>query len=148
MQGWWDIDRTLSEIDAYRRQMDAVLEAFGPTAGNGSRQLGWSAGLDATVRDEGAELVLRADVPGFKAEDLDLQVTAAGVALAGRRGADVPEGYTAHRRERRAYQFSRSFALPVKVDPQSVAARLENGVLTVHLKKSADAQPRRISVSA
>jgi HSP20 family protein len=147
MQGWWDIDRTLAEMEDFRRRMDDLFEAFDGSERDGSRQLGWTAYPDARITDEGNDIVLIADVPGFDQQNLDLQVTGSGVSLTGNREVDIPEGYVAHRRERRSIEFSRRFTLPVKVDPNSADAHLENGVLTLHLKKIAEAQPRRIAVS-
>ena len=53
-----------------------------------------------------------------------------------------------HRREIEAGSFSRAVALPVKVDPEQVSARLVNGILTVTLKKASAANPRQIIVTA
>jgi HSP20 family protein len=59
-----------------------------------------------------------------------------------------PEGYKPHRQERAGFQATRSFALPCRVDPERVKATLVDGVLTVRLAKAAEAQPRRVSITA
>ena len=59
-----------------------------------------------------------------------------------------PEGYRPHRQERQAYQATRSFALPCRVDPERVRAELKDGVLTVRLAKAAESQPRRVQIAA
>jgi hypothetical protein len=60
----------------------------------------------------------------------------------------APEGYSAHRQERPAVRFSRSFALPCRVNPEKATAAVKNGILTVTLEKAADAMPRQIAVKA
>ena len=59
-----------------------------------------------------------------------------------------PEGSKPHRQERAAFQATRSFALPCRVDPEKVAAELKNGVLTVRLAKAVENQPRRVAITA
>jgi HSP20 family protein len=60
----------------------------------------------------------------------------------------LPEGYTVHRRERPPMQFSRSFTLGVKIDPDKTEAELKDGVLKLTLQRAAEAQPRQIAVKA
>jgi HSP20 family protein len=146
MSGWLDLDRTLSEMEAFRRQFDAAYDAY-----DGSRRsqfVGWSAYPEGELRDVGDELVLTAELPGIPSDAIDLQVTAMAMTISGERDTTAPEGYTPHRQERRAYRFSRSFRFPVKVDSERAAAELKDGVLTVHLPKAAEAQPKRIQIGS
>jgi HSP20 family molecular chaperone IbpA len=96
--------------------------------------------------DTGTALVLTADVPGLAEKDLKLTVHQDVLTLSGERKSDAPEGYSTHRRERAPASFSRSFALPSKVDAEKTTAQLKNGVLTVTLSKVPEAQPRQIQV--
>ncbi|MFZ5796888.1 MAG: Hsp20/alpha crystallin family protein, partial [Thermodesulfobacteriota bacterium] len=52
-----------------------------------------------------------------------------------------------HRREIETGNFSRAINLPIKVDPESVKARLTNGVLTITLEKAAEVKPRQVTVT-
>ena len=70
------------------------------------------------------------------------------MTIKGERQDSAPEGYSVHRKERGAFRFTRSFALPAKVDVEKVQAVLKHGVLTVTLPKAKEAQPRQISVKA
>jgi HSP20 family protein len=91
---------------------------------------------------------IRAELPGLKAEDLDISATAVSVAIAGER--KIPEeGKDAnyHRREREAGKFSRMVKLPGEIDPSKVEANLTDGILTVTLPKSEAAKPRQIAIS-
>ena len=100
------------------------------------------------LEDNGSTLVVRADVPGLGEKDVELTLDSATLTIKGQRGEENPEGYSAHRKERRAYRFSRSFQLPTKVDAEKTEAVIKNGVLTVTLHKAQEAQPRNISVRA
>lgn len=143
---WWnELDRTLREMDDLRR---FVQGTFGDLDAR-RRRIGGSVDWPVTtMRDDGEDLVLTADVPGLKADDLDIHVTSATLTLKGERKVEAPEGYSVHRCERRPVTFSRSWSLPTRVDPEKVAARLDNGVLTVRLAKAQDARPRQITVQA
>ena len=96
---------------------------------------------------DGLRRLLELD-PGLSDKDVTLSLNQDVLTLAGKRGADAPKGYSVHRQERAALQFSRSVALPCKVDPEKATAAMKNGVLTVTLGKVAEAQPRRIAVRA
>jgi HSP20 family protein len=98
------------------------------------------------VFDDGASVVVKADVPGLTNDDLGITLHDGVLSITGKRKDDAPEGYTVHRRERGAYELSRSFRLPVKVDAEKTTAEVKNGVLTVTLAKAVEAQPRRIAV--
>lgn len=141
--GWSDFDRAFAEMNSFRRDMDRAVAA------RARRPVAWvqrAAGPEADLYDAGEAFVVTVDVPGLAAETLDLQVTPTGLTLSGQRGIEVPEGFQAHRRERRPFGFTRTFAFPVKVEVEQATAALENGVLTVRLPKAAEVQPRRIPV--
>jgi HSP20 family protein len=147
MWGLNDLDRTFDAFDELRRRMDRVFADFdGRGAAPGLAAPGEAP--RANVYDTGAELVVEAELPGVAEKDLQLTVTADTLTLAGERKVAIPEGYSVHRRERPGYSFSRSFALPVKVDAEHATANLALGVLTVTLPKAAEVRPRQISVKA
>jgi HSP20 family protein len=170
-----DVDRTFAAMDEMRRRMDRVFEEY---EGRGSRQsyfepfeLGFGA-KDAegdpkpqmyklalqhktvatwprlSVYDTGASLVLYAEVPGLKETDLKIEVAQNVLSLSGERKADAPDGYAVHRRERVPVKFARTLALPCKVDVEKASATVTDGVLTLTLPKSPEAQTRQIAVKA
>jgi HSP20 family protein len=146
MWGFEDIDRTFLALDDFRRRMDRLFDGFDARWGLDHGTAGvWPR---ATVRDTGAALVLEAEVPGLTEKDVQLTLTQDTLTLAGERKVEVPEGYAVQRRERGAQKFSRSFALPTKVDVERAGAEVKNGVLTVTLPKAAEARPRQIAVRA
>lgn len=142
-----DYRSSLDTFDELRRQMNRLFFDFEsglPFAADG----GSDAWPPVTLQDTGAALVVRADVPGLDVKALELNVDENTVTLKGEREDKAPEGYTVHRKERTPYRFTRSFALPAKVDAEKVEAEVKNGVLTVTLPKAKEAQPRQISVRA
>jgi HSP20 family protein len=90
---------------------------------------------------------VRAELPGVKGDELDIQVTANNLAISGERKiAAEEEGARYHRREREAGTFSRMIGLPGEVDTDKVDAKLENGILTVVISKAEIAKPKQITV--
>jgi HSP20 family protein len=93
--------------------------------------------------------VLTAELPGVKVEEIDVSVENELLTLRGGRQPDEPqEGVKYHRRERRFGPFSRTFRLPFRVEPDTVEATFENGVLNVVLPRAQEDLPRKISVSS
>ncbi len=93
------------------------------------------------------ELIVKADVPDVKFEDIDVHIENGTLTLRGERKFEKTTekgGY--HRMERSYGSFERSFALPETVDPEHVKAGYTNGVLTVTLPKKEIAKPRQVKV--
>ena len=138
--------RASDPFDALRREMNHLFYDFERGYPAVSQQTGsWPR---ATLEDTGAAFVVRAELPGVEDKALELSAEQGSLTIKGERKDTPPEGYCAHRKERTAFRFSRSFALPAKVDVDGVQAVLKNGVLTVTLPKAKEAQPRQISVKA
>ena len=94
------------------------------------------------------EIVLKAEVPGLKREDIDLTVENLTLTVRGERRRDesVPDDRY-HRVERVYGPFSRSFTLPATVDASRVRAEYRDGVLTVTLPTREEARARQIQVA-
>ncbi|MEL6345013.1 MAG: Hsp20/alpha crystallin family protein [Myxococcota bacterium] len=101
-----------------------------------------------TIREEGDRYVLTVSVPGLKESDLALNVTAHTLVLKGERSLNVPEGYTALRRERTGLKLHRQLRFRRPLNPDAVEAILKDGVLTITLPKAAAAQSRRVTIHA
>jgi HSP20 family protein len=90
---------------------------------------------------------VRAELPGVKGDELDIQVTANNLAISGERKiASEEEGARYHRKEREEGSFSRMIGLPGDIDPDKVDAKMKNGILTVVVAKSEAAKPKQITV--
>lgn len=147
---WTDLDRQLSLMDQFRRRLDRVFDEFEPQRQQADEGWGttWSTGFPRTsLYDAGNQLELVIEVPGIGENDLKVTLQDDRVALSGVRKAEVPEGFSVHRRERPDFEFNRSFTLPSRVDASRVKAELKDGVLRLELPKHPEAQPREIAVS-
>lgn len=100
------------------------------------------------IRDAGEEFVAEAELPGMKADQVDISVVGSELTIRGERSETVEEGGLFHCRERRSGSFTRVLRLPVEINADLVKAELQHGVLTIHLPKAEAAKPRKISVQA
>lgn len=98
--------------------------------------------------DLGHELLLTSELPGVRAEDLDLSVANGVLTLRGERTppAEVSEDHF-RRRERIQGSWQRSIPLPVRVATDRVSAEFVDGVLRVHLPKADEVKPRQIPIT-
>ena len=118
MLNWMDVNRTFQELDLFRREMDRLFnDALRDEVVGGSAfsALDQRAGARMITTDEA--FVLTVDVPGVRSEDIGLQVTRDGLTLHAARTIGVPEGYSTHRHERGSWEISRSWNMPVAIDP-------------------------------
>lgn len=148
--GWSDFDDMFATMNQLRGYMDRFLDdAVGGRLGT-EGALPFHAGTwpRANLLDAGSTLVLTAEVPGLSEKDIQLTLNQEVLTLTGEREVHAPKGYSAHRQERASQSFSRSFALPCRVDAERASASVKDGILTVVLQKAADAMPRQIAVKA
>ncbi|HEY8378218.1 MAG TPA: Hsp20/alpha crystallin family protein [Nannocystis sp.] len=142
---WMDFNEPFRTFDALRRQMDQALRELTGVADGRGQVLTFPR---ASLRDTGEALVLCAEVPGLADSELQLSATYDSLTITGERKAAPPKSYTVHRRERGDLRFSRTFALPSRIDTEKVSAELKNGLLTVTMPKHPEAQPKAITVKA
>lgn len=131
-------------LEDFRRQMDSLFNAYERAAW--PRAVRTYEGPRTSLYDAGDAFVVKAEVPGLSENDLTIDLTGDVLTLRGERKAEVPEGWSVHRRERTDWKFSRSFTLPAKVNPEKTSATLRNGILTITLEKAPETRPRRIEV--
>jgi HSP20 family protein len=101
------------------------------------------------VRENQSAILVRADLPGVKAEDLEVTLTGNRLQISGRREAEqASESDTVYTLERSYGTFARAFTLPESVDANQISTDLKDGVLTVVLPKKPEAQPKRIAIGS
>jgi HSP20 family protein len=112
----------------------------------GQRLSAWAPAMDALTKN--GDLVIRAELPGVKQEDVNITLQNGVLTISGEHKADQEEergGY--HVRERRYGSFRRSMSLPEGVDESKIRAKFEDGVLEVTVEGAAVEQaPKRIEI--
>jgi len=99
------------------------------------------------IYEDDHQIVLKLEVPGMKQEDLDIQLENNNLTVRGERKFENEEKEeNFHRIERRYGSFFRSFTIPSTVNPDSVKADYDAGVLRVQLEKRPEAKPKQIKV--
>ncbi|MBI5833126.1 MAG: Hsp20/alpha crystallin family protein [Armatimonadetes bacterium] len=134
-------------FDLHRARIDNLARTLGELFDETPRPEPWAPAVD--VIDHGDNLVLSIDLPGYRREDVVIEIDGRQLLLRGERPEpELADGETPVHRERRFGRFERSFTLGFGVDRERIAAELTNGVLTVQLPKAEPAKPRRIEVRA
>ena len=100
------------------------------------------------ITENGDKYYVRAELPGIKAEDINVEITGKKLTMSGERKIKS-EGETVryHRRERESGRFSRVIGLPGDIDANTVKAEMVNGILTVEISKSEASKPKKITVN-
>ena len=134
-------------FQAVRQVMDRLFEE--PLARFGNGPFGIDEGtLAVDVSEKNGSIVVRTSLPGFKKEDIDVQLHDGVLSIK----ADHKEEHETvderfYRRERRFGSVSRRLALPGIVDESEVKAELKDGVLTLTIPVPEKAKPRRIEIA-
>jgi HSP20 family protein len=101
--------------------------------------------IDMVERDD--EYVVQADLPGLKPDDVDISLTDHRLMIRGAfRTQEETDEDNIHIRERYYGKFQRMIALPSDVQTDNINAEFEDGILTLSLPKTEEAQPKRIEV--
>jgi HSP20 family protein len=122
-------------------------ETFGrsrmaPTSGIGA----WYPPVD--ILESKDSYLIRAELPGMKKEDVNLEIQEGALTLSGERKLEEPaNGVEYHRVERVAGRFSRSFYLPQTVKHDGIKATFKDGILEVHVPKADEAKAKQIAIS-
>jgi HSP20 family protein len=105
----------------------------------------WAPAMDVQETDK--EYLIKADLPDVKREDVKVGIEDGILSVEGERKQEKEEkGKKFHRVERAYGRFVRRMTVPTDVEAAKVAAEFKDGVLNVHLPKSANAKPRMIDV--
>ena len=95
------------------------------------------------------DVVVKAALPGFKAEDVQINVTGEVLTIRGEMKREEDQNEKAwHIREQRWGSFERSVALPTDVVSEKAQADFDNGILTITLPKAEEVKPKTITVKA
>jgi len=142
----WGWRNPFDEIERMRRDMERLAQGL-----TGTLLREPSAGVFPlmNVTEDNDNYYVRAELPGIKANELDISVTGDSLTILGERkihSEDEKANY--HRMEREGGKFSRVLSLPGQIDTSKVEASAADGVLTVILPKAEAAKPKQITVKA
>jgi HSP20 family protein len=143
---------TISRFDPFRgeaslqHQINRLLtEAFDRSSQEGNLTT-WAPSVD--IYETEHELVVNADLPDVKPEQLDIRVENNILTIRGERKFDNKAEEGNYLRVERSYgAFSRSFALANTVNTEAIKADYKNGVLTLSIPKREEAKPKQIKVN-
>jgi HSP20 family protein len=112
---------------------------------------GWrgTGGPSIDMYETENDVIIKASLPGLKADDVQINVTGEMLTLKGetKEKAEVNDK-SYHLREQRYGAFERSITLPTLVTPEKAKAEFEDGVLTISLPKAEEVRPKTITVKA
>ena len=136
----------LARLSAFQSEVDRLFDL--PVFNRESSRPGdWSPALD--LYQDKDHVLVKAELPGMKKEDITLSIHEGMLTLAGeRRQEKAHDQKSALRNERFFGRFERTVTLPVQVDGTRVTASYEDGILTVTLPKAEAAKPRQIEISS
>lgn len=132
-------------LDTLRNEINRLFET--PLAGCERSDVfnTWAPAVD--LYEDKDNLVVTAELPGMKKEEIDISLHEGNLVIAGERKVEKQYGEKETQRTERFYgRFQRSIALPKAVDGSEVKAAYKDGVLTVTLPKSPEAKPKQIEV--
>jgi HSP20 family protein len=134
---WAEFERFRQSLDQYSQNFPSADARYGRA----------TVFPPINMYEDKDHLVIKAEIPGVKSEDLDISLEGETLTLKGTRKPQNGENQNSfHRREIERGTFSRALSLPVRVDPDNISALLKNGVLTVTISKASEVKPRRVQV--
>lgn len=127
------------ELQELQNRMNRLFES-------GTTARLWTPAVDITESEH--EILLEAELPGMKKEEIDVQLNGDTLTLRGERKierSEKDEQY--HRVERQYGAWQRSFQIEIPIDVENVSADYKDGVLVVRLPKARETKPRQIAIT-
>jgi HSP20 family protein len=135
----------LVKPEPFSREVDRLFDTFFGGERDGARR--WIPPIDLVEAED--QFILKADLPGLDEGDVSIEVQDGTLTISGERNAEHESRERGWYRIERSYgSFSRSLTLPDGVDPDSISAEFERGVLEVRIPKPEERKPRRVAIKA
>ena len=141
----WDRPDPLDSLTHIQREMSDLLDFLSSTPPKGTY-------INAEfppiiVSTSGDNVIVRAEIPGIKVNDLDVQVVNDVLTIKGERKTSIDVSKMTYLRRERPYgTFARAIILPERVDAEKVTASYKNGVLVVTLPKAPESKPKQVII--
>ena len=143
--------RTIARFEPFRgvsSLQDQINRLFNETFDRSSQEgslTTWAPAVDIFETEH--ELIVKADLPEVKPEDLDIRVENNVLTIRGERKFEKKVTEDKYLRVERSYgSFSRSFSLANTVNTEAIKADYKDGVLTLSIPKREEAKPKQIKV--
>lgn len=138
----------VAELNTIQNEMNRLFNTFfdQPPGRGGAAGRRWVPAMD--VVETGGHYIVRADLPGLSDENVNIQLQDNVLTISGERKTEPDtqqEGY--YRLERAFGGFSRSLTLPDGVDPDTVQAHIDRGVLEIRIPKPEQKKPRQVQIT-
>lgn len=128
-------------------ELDEFFSSFLRSPALGTPALIDEGALALDVSESDSEVIVRASLPGFAKENVEVEVHDGVLSVKATREEEHEENNERYyRRERRSGSVSRRIALPGAVDNSRALATLRDGVLEVRVARSSEAMPKRLSI--
>ena len=136
----------LDDLPERMRQMFEGTLAFEPL----TEPIGWFPAMEIVEKDDA--LLVTAELPGVKKDDVDITLEEGILTIRGEKKEEITKDEKDnkfHMWERKYGSFQRSFTLPNEVEAEKIAAKFDNGILTLTLPKTekAKVQGRKIPIN-
>jgi HSP20 family protein len=136
------------EMPSLQHRINRFLEdawAGAPTRGEDFSLAEWNPAVD--IYEDADTIVIKAELPGVDKQDIAVDLKDDVLSLRGERNYqnEVKEDHY-YRKERASGSFSRRFTLPAGMNPETIKADYQDGVLTVTIPKPEERKPKQITV--
>lgn len=137
------LDQFRREFSRLRREIDQAFESLWTREAAVEPP---AAAYPCDIREEEDRVVVEAELPGFKREEIDVRIEGNMLLIDAQRKEEKEKKGEPRLTERRFVHVQRSFLLPTSVKEDQVDAHLEDGVLTLTMPKREEAIPKRIPI--
>ncbi|MEF8817760.1 MAG: Hsp20/alpha crystallin family protein [Salinibacter sp.] len=135
-------NRTVRDL---QREVDSIFDQFFGRDSDDDTSAVWAPRTDLSETDDAFRI--RLDVPGMTKEDITINLQNNTLTVSGERSSERQEEGEEYVRVERAFgNFHRTFTLPDAVDPDSVEAAYDDGVLTINVPKTETSTRRQIEI--
>ena len=139
--------RPFREVSRLHREMDRLWDDYFGSGRRGLQPLQTEFAPAVDVKETADQVVVKAEVPGMEAKDINISVTGDVLTIKGEKKSEREEKEENYHLVERSYgSFCRSLTLPAAVDLDKIEAKYDKGVLTVTCPKKEEVKPKPIEI--